>query len=96
MNLQVQLEGSQDPVHRPARLRRSAWIALVSMVERPFFRSARGDEGGAGPTGCQAPFDAVDARERDDPAFAAPVTFPPGDPGLGLLGDTMLDHDLAG
>lgn len=77
----------------PGPLRRSAAIALVSMVEQPFFRVARGQESAVAWPRRQAPSQGCPFRTG---RRRAPAEGPRGLPGLGLFGDTMLERDLAG
>jgi hypothetical protein len=96
MDLQSQLEVSEDSPRMPGPLRRSVAIALVSMVEQPFFRVARGQEGGAAWAVPQAPSRVCPFRTGPRRAPAEGLGDLPALQGLGLFGDTMLERDLAG
>ena len=96
MDRRARIEGAGGSAQTPHRLQRSGAIALVFMVDRPYFRAARDQADGCARTGCQAQFDAVALRKRAEHLFAVHPTQPLGAQGLGVFGDSLLASDLAG
>lgn len=87
---------SGGSVQTPHRLQRSAAIALVFMVDRPYFRASGGQTDGSARAGCQEQFDATAPLRHAERASAVHPTQPSGAQGLGLFGDAVLASDLAG
>lgn len=95
MERRGQSEGADGLARNAAPLRRSGAIALVLMVDQPYFRVARGEDGGVHRAGFPSLSDVAAART---PAGTVPSAHPVGPSharGLGLFGDTMLDSDLS-
>lgn len=93
MDRRARIEGPGGSVQTPHLLQRSGAIALVFMVDRPYFRAARGQADGCARADCQEQFDAAVLRKR---AVSLHPTQPPGVQGLGMFGDAVLASDLAG
>ncbi len=90
MDRQARIEGPGGSGQSSRRLQRSGAITLVVMVDRPYFRAARGH------ARCQGLFDAAALRTRAEATSAAHPVLPSGAPGLGVFGDSVLASELAG
>jgi hypothetical protein len=96
MNRWARIGGPGGSVQTPHRLQRSGAIALIFMVDLPYFRVAGGQADGCAPAGCQEQFDAAAPLRHAEHASAVHPAQPPGAQGLGVFGDAMLASDLSG